>query len=336
MKMTKIAITIVIVLTAILASAAVSHAQTKLEDKGGLLGRLIGDWVSTMDDGRTFSLSLKWGLNKHVVISSFDIAGQYSGFGLTCHDPTKAKIVHTGIDSIGGLTRGFCQVDDDKAMWKINYVGPNSERCNMAVVYTPVGAERLKIEYYDMDENGEFAGQPQSTKNFQRKPRKNAEKDKTEKKLSADSSEYTALSSLVDTGGFNWIIGNWLTTTNEGQTFDVAYKWGMGRNLIKMTFKSGEYEGLAMIFYAPQDGRVMQLGVDNRGGVTRGSWDAEGDKPVATLEFATLDGNSGKIDVVHTNIDAETMEASFYGIDESTGRSAEPWATLKYKRQAKQ
>jgi len=330
MKKTQITITLAIVLAVISASAANSHAQTKLEDKSGL-GRLIGNWIYTTDDGGAFDLSYKWGLNKHVAISRFDMAGRYSGFGLVYYDPAKGKIVHAGIDSVGGLGRGFWQVGDDKAVWKLNYVGPNSERRKMGIVYTPAGAETIKMEYFGLDDNGELTGEAQRTTEFQRK----AKKDKTKRKQPADSSAYTALSGLVDTGGFNWIIGNWATTTNEGQSFDMAYKWGMGKNLINMTFKGGEYEGLGVIFYAPEDGRVMQLGVDNRGGVTRGIWDAEGDKPVATLNFAALDGNSGKIAIVHTNIDAETMKVGFYGINDSGERSAEPWAALEYKRQAK-
>ncbi|MBL7154169.1 MAG: hypothetical protein ISS79_10660 [Phycisphaerae bacterium] len=334
MKKTQIGITAAMVLAVISASAANSRGQTKLEDKGGL-GRLIGNWIYTTDDGGTFDLSFKWGLNKHVVISRFEMAGRYSGFGLVYYDPAKGKIVHAGIDSVGGLGRGFWQVGDDKAVWKMNYVGPNSEQRKMGIVYTRSSAKTLKMEYFGLDDNGELAGEPQRTTEFQRKAKVPAKKDKTRKKQPADSSAYTALSGLVDTGGFDWIIGNWVTATYEGQSFDVAYKWGMGKNLINMTSKGGEHEGLGMIFYAPEEGRVMHFGVDNQGGVTKGIWDADGDKLVATLDFATLGGNSNKIAIVHTNIDAETINVAFYGVDESGGRSAEPWASLEYKRRAR-
>ena len=329
MKKAKIAITVAVALAVISAPAPKSHAQTKLQDKPGL-DRLIGDWVYTTDDGGIFELSYKWGLNKHAVISRFDMAGRYSGYGLTYYDPTKGKIVHAGIDSVGGLGRGSWQIDGEKLVWKLSYVGPTGEQRKMAVVYTP-GENTLKMEYFGLGDNGELTGEPQRTTEFQRKPKA----DKTKKKQPAEASAYTELSSLVDMGGFNWIIGDWTTTTNEGQTLNIAYKWGMGKNLIKMTIKGGEYEALAVIFYAPEDGRVMQFGVDNQGGATKGVWDADGDKPVATLEWAALDGNKGRIAIVHTNMDAETMKAGFYGVDESGGRSAEPWVTLEYKRQTK-
>ena len=334
MKKTRIGITIAMALAVISACAANSRGQTKLEGKVGL-GRLIGNWVSTTDDGGTVDLSYRWGLNKHVVISRFEMAGRYSGFGLVYYDPTKGKIVHAGIDSVGGLGRGFWQISDDKAVWKLNYVGPNSERRKMGIVYTRSGAKTLKMEYFGLDDNGELAGEVQRTTEFQRKAKVPAKKDKTRKKQPVDSSAYTALSDLVDMGGFDWIIGNWGATTNEGQSFDIAYKWGMNKNLINMTFKGGEYEGLGVIFYAPEDGRVMHLGVDNRGGVTKGIWDADGDKPVATLDYATPNGDSGKIALVHTRIDAKTMKAAFHGIGESGERSSEPWASLEYKRRAR-
>jgi hypothetical protein len=109
----------------------------------------------------------------------------------------------------------------------------------------------------------------------------------------------------------------------------------MNKNLINMTFKMGEYEGVGLIFYSPQEGKVMQVGADSRGGAVKGSWDADGDNLVATLDFAAADGKKGKIALVHTNIDAKTMKVAFYGVDESGERTAEPRGTMEYKRHRK-
>ena len=334
MKKTRILISLAALLAVMSASAANSHGQTKLEENGGL-SRLIGNWVSTTDDGQTYSATYRWRLNKNVIISRFDMAGRYAGYGLAYYDPAQGKILHAGVDSVGGLGRGHWQINDDSAIWKLNYVGPDSQERKMGIVYTREGRKALKTEYYDLDDSGKLASEPRMTTQYERKPKKPVKKDEPKKKESSDSSQPATLADLVEMGEFGWIIGNWTATTSEGQSFDSSYLWGMNKNLINLKFKTGEYEGLGMIFYDPQEGKVMQIGADSRGSVTKGVWDAAGDSLVATLDFTGLDGNKGKIAIVHTNVDAKTIKVAFHGVDESGDRSSEPWATMEYKRQAK-
>ena len=334
MKKTRILIGLAALLAVISASAGNSHGQTKLEENEGL-SRLIGNWVSTTDDGQTLTATYRWRLNKNVIISRFDMAGRYAGYGLAYFDPAKNKILHAGVDSLGGLGRGHWQINDDSAIWKLNYIGPDSQERKMGIVYTRDGRKALKTEYYDLDDSGELVGEPRMTTQYDRKPRKPAKKDEAKKRQSPDSSQPTALADLVEMGEFGWIIGNWAGTTDEGQSFTFSYRWGMNKNLINMSFKFGEQEGLGLIFYEPQEGKVMQIGVDSQGSVVNGFWDADGDNLVATLDYVALDGNKGKIAIVNTKIDRKTIKVAFHGVDDSGQRSAEAWATVDYKRQAK-
>ncbi len=144
------------------------------------------------------------------------------------------------------------------------------------------------------------------------------------------------LGDLVTMGGFEWLIGDWKATTDRGGEIRSFYKWQLNRNLITIGFKMGEFEGRGMIYYDPSEGRVVQIGVDNRGGVAKGAWDADGDKAVARLEYTPADGEKRRMASVHSKVNADTMKVEFYEMDSDGWLADEPQGTLEYKRQKKQ
>jgi hypothetical protein len=144
------------------------------------------------------------------------------------------------------------------------------------------------------------------------------------------------LGELVTMGGFEWLIGDWKATTDQGGEIHSFYKWELNKNLITMGFNMGEFEGRGMIYYDPTGERVVQVGVDNRGGVAKGYWDADGDKAVARLEYTPADGEMRRMASVHSKVDADTMKVEFYEMDSDGWLADEPRGTLEYKRQKKQ
>jgi hypothetical protein len=144
------------------------------------------------------------------------------------------------------------------------------------------------------------------------------------------------LGDMVTMGGFEWLIGDWMTKTDQGVDIHSFYKWELNRNLITMGFKMGEFEGRGMIYYDPADYRVHQVGVDNRGGVAKGTWDADGDKAVARLVYTPPEGEVRRMASVHSKVDMDTMKVEFYEMDEDGWLADEPRGTLRYKRQKKQ
>jgi hypothetical protein len=145
-----------------------------------------------------------------------------------------------------------------------------------------------------------------------------------------------SLGELVTMGGFEWLIGDWKATTDQGGEIHSFYKWGLNKNVITMGFKMGEFEGRGMIYYDPAEFKVVQIGIDNRGGIAKGAWDADGEKAVARLEYTPADGEKRRMASVHSKVDAETMKVEFYEMDSDGWLSDEPTGTLEYKRQKKQ
>ena len=129
------------------------------------------------------------------------------------------------------------------------------------------------------------------------------------------------------------MIGNWVATTDEGTQIQAVYQWQLRRHMVSTHFKTGSFENRGMVFYSPSEQNVVQVGVDNVGGSSRGIWHPDGDKAVVRLEYTQRSGETTKMEIIHSKVDADTMKVVMYGVDRSGRLADEPWATLEYKRQ---
>ena len=144
------------------------------------------------------------------------------------------------------------------------------------------------------------------------------------------------LGELVTMSGFEWLIGDWVATTDEGGEIHSSYKWELNKNLITLGFKVGDFEGRGMIYYVPAENKVVQVNVDNRGGIAKGTWVAEDEKAVVRLEYTPVEGEIRRMASVLSKVDANTMKEEFYTMDSDGWLSDEPLGTYEYKRQKKQ
>ena len=141
------------------------------------------------------------------------------------------------------------------------------------------------------------------------------------------------LGDLVEEAGFDWMIGQWVATTDDGHTIQLTYKWQLKRHLVTILLKTPDFDYYGMIFYVPAKDEVVQVAVDSKGGSGKGLWEPDGDKAIMKVEQTDTDGKTDRTGFVHSKVNAETMKVGLYTL-ESTGELAEePWATLQFKRQ---
>ncbi|MFC1633278.1 hypothetical protein ACFL5Z_00440 [Planctomycetota bacterium] len=143
------------------------------------------------------------------------------------------------------------------------------------------------------------------------------------------------LGDLVAEMGFDWLAGRWKASTDDGQDIELSYQWSLDRHLAIVDFKMGEYASHSMIYYDPVEQKIVEVGVDNRGGTGKGTWDIEGEKAISKSDRRAPDGQTMKVAMLHSKVDAKTMKLEVFSIDDSGERAADPWATLDFKRQKK-
>ncbi len=151
--------------------------------------------------------------------------------------------------------------------------------------------------------------------------------------LATGASAQQKLGNLVTEGGFDWMMGKWAAETDEGQEMHIIYKWELDKHLLTVHYKIGRYEFRGMIFYVPTEEKIVQIGADNRGGSGKGIWDADGNKAVHKYEHTGADGQTNKMGLAHSKVDANTMKVEVYDVY-STGELADyPSFTAEFKRQ---
>ena len=143
------------------------------------------------------------------------------------------------------------------------------------------------------------------------------------------------LGDLVTEGGFDWLIGNWEATSDEGDKIELVYKWELDKHLITMQLKFGDNEYRSMIFYKPAEDQVVQITVDNKGGTGKGIWEPDGDKAVLKYEHTSADWQTNKMGFAHSKVDAKTMKWEIHEMYSSGELSDYPNFTIEFKRQKK-
>ncbi len=154
--------------------------------------------------------------------------------------------------------------------------------------------------------------------------------------LTAGAGAQQKLGDLVTEGGFDWMIGKWVAETDEGQEMQIIYKWEFDKHLITVHLKWPNYEYRGMIFYLPSEDKAVQVGLDNRGNNGRGTWGDDGNKAVHKYEYTGADGQTNKMGITHSKVDANTMKVEVYEVYSSGELADYPSFTVEYKRQKEQ
>jgi hypothetical protein len=141
------------------------------------------------------------------------------------------------------------------------------------------------------------------------------------------------LGDLVAQGGYDWLIGRWVATTDQGEKVEFRYDWALDKQIVvaDTIMAKFKYHGIAML--SPNGYDVLGFGADNRGGVWKGTWSEDPAGLVNRTENTSSGGEVRKADIVHSRVDADTMTVAIYAVDSSGSRSGDPWVKLTYKRQ---
>jgi len=154
--------------------------------------------------------------------------------------------------------------------------------------------------------------------------------------LSSAASAQDSLASLMEQSGCEWIVGNWVGESPDGQKYQIEYKWELKPHVLSVHFKGFDFEYHGIIFFKVAEEQVVQIGVDSTGGNGKGLWEAEYGKAIMKSEHTGEYGEISRMGFVYTKSDANTMKCGLYGLDEYGALDANPGMTLEYKRQKKE
>ncbi|OHB84110.1 MAG: hypothetical protein A2Z38_09035 [Planctomycetes bacterium RBG_19FT_COMBO_48_8] len=147
------------------------------------------------------------------------------------------------------------------------------------------------------------------------------------------ASAQESLGSLMEQSGSEWIVGKWTGESPDGQKYAIEYKWELKPHVLSVHFKGFDFEYHGIIFFNASEEKVVQIGVDSRGGNGKGVWEAGYGKAIMKSEHAGEYGEVSRMGFVYSKVDASTMKLELYGLDEYGALGNDPGMTLEFKRQ---
>lgn len=139
------------------------------------------------------------------------------------------------------------------------------------------------------------------------------------------------LADMVAAGGYDWLIGKWTATTDDGDTIHFDHQWGLDKHIVHVTFAMAGIEYRGMIIYIPWREEIVQVGADNRGGTWKGTWTDEYGSAVYRSTQTKADGTTEKMALVYTRDAAGAIKVAVHGLDSDGWRVQEPSTTLTFK-----
>ena len=144
------------------------------------------------------------------------------------------------------------------------------------------------------------------------------------------------LGDLVAVAGYDWMIGDWAATGDNGQKAEFIFDWTLDKRVLLNSLQMGDFQYRGMITLALSGLEAVEWGVDNRGGTWNGTWGADLGGIVRKVEHLGTDGQTRKGEIVIAKVGADTITIAMYAADSSGSRSAEPVSKLTYKRRQSQ
>jgi len=139
------------------------------------------------------------------------------------------------------------------------------------------------------------------------------------------------LGDLVAEYGYDWVIGKWAATSDDGGQVELEYKWILDKNAMCVNVNMGDFKYHGMIMFVPSREEIVQLGADNMGGTWNGTWGDDYEGAVNRNQRLGSDGTTETMDMVFIKVDNNTFKVKQYPV-ESGYRATQARGETTFKR----
>ncbi len=148
------------------SSAAAQEKLGDLVTEGGF-DWMIGEWTATTDQNDKVELVWKWELDRNMV-SVYLKWPNYEYRGMIYYVPAEEKILQVGADNRGGNGKGLWEANGTKAVHRYEHTDADGEIHKMGMAHSPADNDSMKVEVYEISDNGQFGESPVFTSEYKR------------------------------------------------------------------------------------------------------------------------------------------------------------------------
>jgi hypothetical protein len=149
--------------------------------------------------------------------------------------------------------------------------------------------------------------------------------------LSFSAQAQRSLESLVTDASAEWMFGNWQAETDNGDTVSLKVSW----DLVVLYVKVGDMESKGYTVMEPKAELPKYYAFDNRGTVSKGSWNMENGDLVLRVDSESPDRGPWKGGFVFTGSASTGLQVRMHSVESSGDLATPARATYKFKKEKK-
>jgi len=142
------------------------------------------------------------------------------------------------------------------------------------------------------------------------------------------------LGDFVAEYGYDWMIGKWSASRDDGRQVELEYKWILDRCAMCVDVKIGDFKYHGLIMGMPSREEIVQIGADNMGGTWNGTWTEDYEGAVNRNQRLEADGTTQTMDLVYIKIDNNSFKVKEYPVESGYRASQARGETLFKRRKA--
>lgn len=141
------------------------------------------------------------------------------------------------------------------------------------------------------------------------------------------------LGDVVAENGYDWMIGKWAATDDNGRKVELEYKWILDKYAMCVNVNIGDFKYHGLIMGVPSREEIIQVGADNMGGTWNGTWSEDYEGAVNRNQRLEADGTTETMDMVFIKIDNNSFKVKEYPVEASGYRASQARGETIFKRQ---
>lgn len=151
--------------------------------------------------------------------------------------------------------------------------------------------------------------------------------------FAVESRAQDKLGDFVAEYSYDWMIGNWAATSDDGQQIELEYKWILDKYAISLNLKMGDFKYQGMIMLVPSSEEIVQIGADNMGGTWNGTWTEDYEGAVNRNKRLEPYGSTETMDMVFIKVNNDSFKVKQYSVEQSGYRASQASGEMTFKRQ---
>ena len=144
-----------------------------------------------------------------------------------------------------------------------------------------------------------------------------------------------SLESMVSDAEADWMFGKWEAQTDNGDPVALNVSWDLDKHVALLHVKVGDMESKGYTVMEPKVEQPKYYAFDNKGTVSKGSWNMENGDLVLRTESESPDRGTMKAAFVFTGTASTGLQVRMHNVNSSGDLDTPARATFKFKQEKK-